>query len=87
MECMRRECETAKKMAKETQEKYLSESSKLRTIIREQKGKITDHNFRPRMRSDWVLLSTSTILFVILPTSSTFSDWRRTCHVPSVKTL
>ena len=49
---MRRECETAKKMAKETQEKYLSESAKLRTIIREQKGKITDHNFRPRMRSD-----------------------------------
>ena len=47
---MRRECENAKKMAKETQEKYFSESEKLRDLIRKQKGKITDHNFRPRMR-------------------------------------
>ena len=52
VECMRRECETAKKMAKETQEKYFSESEKLRAIIRKQKGKITDHNFRLRTRPD-----------------------------------
>lgn len=41
VEHIERECVNAKKLAKEIQEKYSSESGKLKAIIREQQGNVT----------------------------------------------